>query len=150
MNLLISEFANLLIRKPKTSVMQKELIENNPILKLSFDFSLLVIDYCEKLDEKKKFVISKQVLRSGTSIGANSFEAQNGESKADFIHKMKIAAKEADETQYWLMLCSYAKEYPDPQILLQKLEEITKIVNKILATSKRKHPFSYLLTFFIF
>ena len=130
--------------------MQKELIENNPILKLSFGFSLLVIEFCEKLDEKKKFIISKQVLRSGTSIGANSFEAQNGESKADFIHKMKIAAKEADETQYWLMLCEYAKDYPDPKLLLQKLEEITKVLNKILATAKRKIPFSYLLSYFIF
>lgn len=129
--------------------MQKELIENNPILKLSFGFSLLVIEYCEKLDEKKKFIISKQVLRSGTSIGANSFEAQNGESKADFIHKMKISAKEADETQYWLMLCEFAKEYPDPNLLLQKLEEITKVLNKILATAKRKTPFSYLLSYFI-
>ncbi len=130
--------------------MQKELIENNPILKLSFGFSLLVIEFCEKLDVKKKFIISKQVLRSGTSIGANSFEAQNGESKADFIHKMKIAAKEADETQYWLMLCEYAKDYPDPKLLLQKLEEITKVLNKILATAKRKTPFSYLLSYFIF
>lgn len=130
--------------------MQKELIENNPILKLSFDFSLLAIDYCEKLDEKKKFIISKQVLRSGTTIGANSFEAQNAESKADFIHKIKIAAKEADETQYWLMLCDYAKEYPDSKILLQKLDEIAKVLNKILATAKRKNPFSYLLGFLIF
>jgi four helix bundle protein len=130
--------------------MQKEMIENNAILKLSFDFSLMVIEYCEKLDEKKKFVISKQLLRSGTSIGANSFEAQNGESKADFIHKMKIAAKEADETQYWLMLCNYAKEYPDCKILLQKLDEISKVLNKILSTAKRKNPLSYLLSFFIF
>ena len=130
--------------------MQKEMIENNSVLKLSFDFSLLIIDYCERLDEKKKFIIGKQVLRSGTSIGANSFEAQNAESKADFIHKMKVAAKEGDETQYWLMLCSYSKEYPDPQALLQKLDEITKVLNKILATSKRKHPFSYLLSLFIF
>jgi len=130
--------------------MQKEMIENNVILKLAFDFSLMVIDYCEKLDEKKKYIISKQLLRSGTSIGANAFEAQNGESKADFIHKMKIAAKEADETQYWLMLCDYAKEYPDCTILLQKLEEISKVLNKILATSKRKNPISYLLGFFIF
>ena len=96
------------------------MIEKNAILKLSFDFSLMVIDYCEKLEEQKKYVISKQLLRSGTSIGANSFEAQNAESKADFIHKMKIAAKEADETQYWLMLCDYAKGYPDCKILLQK------------------------------
>lgn len=130
--------------------MQKELIENNAILKLSFEFSLMILDYCERLEGMKKFVISKQLLRSGTSIGANAFEAQNSESKADFIHKMKIAAKEADETQYWLMLCNYAKEYPDPQLVLQKHEEITKVLNAILATAKRKHPFSNFLSLFIF
>lgn len=60
--------------------------------------------------KQKKFVIAKQLLKSGTSIGANSVEAQNAESKADFIHKIKIAAKEADETQYWLLLCDFAKQ----------------------------------------
>lgn len=118
--------------------MQKSLIDANPILKLSFDFSLLVIEYCEQLDHKKKFIISKQLFRSGTSIGANCFEAQNAESKADFIHKMKLAAKEADETQYWLMLCEHAKEYPDSRQLLEKLSDITKVINKILSTSKQK------------
>ena len=118
------------------------MIENNPILKLSFDFSLMVIDYCEKLDEKKKFVISKQLLRAGTSIGANAFEAQNGESRADFIHKMKIADKEADETQYWSTLCDYAKEYPDCKAIIQKLEEISKVLNKILSTAKKKNTIS--------
>ncbi|HRO70407.1 MAG TPA: four helix bundle protein [Chitinophagaceae bacterium] len=120
--------------------MQKKLIEDNAILKLSFEFSLMILDYCERLDGLKKFIISKQLLRSGTSIGANAFEAQNSESKADFIHKMKIAAKEADETQYWLMLCSYAKEYPDPRLVLQMHEEVTKVLNAILTTAKRKNP----------
>ncbi len=126
------------------------MIEKNAILKLTFDFSLMVIEYCEKLEEKRKYVISKQLLRSGTSIGANSFEAQNAESKADFIHKMKIAAKEADETQYWLMLCDYAKEYPDCKDQLQKLDEITKVLNKILSTAKRKNPLNFILSYFIF
>jgi len=130
--------------------MQKEMIENNPILKLSFDFSILVIGYCELLDADKKFVISKQLLKAGTSIGANSFEAQNAESKADFIHKIKIAAKEADETQYWLALCDYAKNYAECKVLLAKLEEIQKVLNKILGTARRKSPFSYLLSLFIF
>jgi four helix bundle protein len=61
--------------------MQKEMIEKNAILKLSFDFSLMVIRFCEELDEKRKYVISRQLLRSATSIGAHSFEAQNAESK---------------------------------------------------------------------
>lgn len=92
--------------------MTKEKIEQNLILKLSFDFALLVIAFCEKLDSEKKYVISRQLLKSGTSVGANAMEAQNGESKADFIHKFKIAAKEAEETQYWLLLCDYSKTIP--------------------------------------
>ena len=130
--------------------MQKKLLESNAILKLSFDFSLMVISYCELLDESRKYIISKQILRAGTSIGANAMEAQNAESKSDFIHKMKIAAKEADETQYWLLLCDYAEQYPDCKNLFLKLEEIQKVLNKILGTAKKKSPISYLLSFFIF
>src|SRR5688500_1484281 len=118
--------------------MQKELLEKNPILKLSFDFSLMVIDYCEKLELERKFVIARQLLKSGTSIGANAMEAQNAESKSDFIHKIKISAKEADETQYWLMLCNHIANYPSCDALLNKLEEIQKVLNKILGTSKGK------------
>ena len=130
--------------------MQKELIEKNPILKLTLEFSLMVIDYCEKLETEKKFVIARQLFKSGTSIGANSMEAQNSESKADFLHKFKIAAKEADETQHWLTLCNYAPNYPDCKILFEKLEEVQKVLNKILGTAKRKTPISYLFSYFIF
>ena len=130
--------------------MRKELIENNPLLKKSIDFSLAIIEYCEILEANKKYVLARQLLRSATSIGANSMEAQNPESKADFIHKIKIAAKEADETQYWLTLCDVAVSYPDCKQLLDKLEELAKIIGKILATSKRKTPFSYLLSFLYF
>ncbi len=130
--------------------MKNELIDNNPILKLSFDFSLMVIEYTEVLEQSKKFVISNQLLKSGTSIGANAMEAQNAESKADFIHKMKIAAKEADETQYWLMLCQHAKNYPDCNKILNKLQELQKVLNKILATAKNKNTLSILYSFFIF
>lgn len=118
--------------------MKKELFEKNPILKLSFDFSLMIIDYCESLDSNKKYIISRQLLKSGTSIGANAMEAQNAESKIDFIHKMKIAAKEAEGSQYWLSLCEYADSYPDCHLLQLKLEEIQKILGKILSTSKNK------------
>ncbi len=130
--------------------MKKELFDSNPILKLSFDFSLMIIEYCEKLENDKKFIISRQLLKSGTSIGANAMEAQNAESKADFIHKMKISAKEAEESQYWLWLCQYSNNYPDCAILQNKLEEVNKVLGKILSTSKRKTPFSYFLSFFIF
>jgi four helix bundle protein len=130
--------------------MRRELIENNPLLNKSIEFSLAVIEYCERLDSEKKFILSRQLLKAATSIGANSMEAQNSESKADFIHKMKIAAKEADETQYWLTLCEYLKSYPGCKHLLDKLEELTKIIGKILTTAKRKTPFSYVLSFLYF
>lgn len=130
--------------------MQKELIEKNPILKHTIQFSLSVIDYCELLETERKYIVSKQLPRSATSIGANAMEAQNAESKADFIHKIKIAAKEADETQYWLTLCDFSTTYPDCKNLWLKLEEIQKLLNAILGTAKRKNPFSYILSFFIF
>jgi four helix bundle protein len=79
--------------------------KQNVIVEKTFSFALKVIEFCEILEEKKKYVIARQLLKSGTSIGANVREAQNAESKADFIHKIKIAAKEADETEYWLLLC---------------------------------------------
>ena len=117
--------------------MRKELIENNPLLKLSIEFSLAVIEYCELLDARKKYILSRQLLRSATSIGANAMEAQNPESKADFIHKIKIAAKEAGETQYWLTLCENAKDHPKPEGLLDKLEVLNRILGSILSTAKR-------------
>ncbi|OLY92248.1 four helix bundle protein [Cnuella takakiae] len=111
-------------------------IRANPLLRLSINFSILVIQYCEVLDQNRKHVIGKQLLRAATSIGANAMEAQNAESKADFIHKMKVAGKEADETQYWLILCKHAKSYPDCSHLFPKLEELQKILNAILGSSK--------------
>lgn len=73
--------------------MKPERIEDNPIVKLTFEFSLAVIAYCKLLDAQKEFQLSKQLFRSGTSIGANVCEAQNAESKADFIHKFKLQLK---------------------------------------------------------
>lgn len=120
--------------------MRKELIESNPLLKLSIEFSLGIVAYCDKLMATKKFAIANQLLRSGTSIGANAMEAQNPESRADFIHKIKIAAKEAEETQYWLILCEKAIDYPETGELIQKLEVMHKILGRILTSAKRKTP----------
>ncbi len=130
--------------------MKKEDIEANPILKLTFDFSLEIMGYCDRLDELRKYTISRQLLKSGTSIGANSMEAQNAESKADFIHKIKIAAKEADESQYWSLLCSFSNKYPECDSLLLKVESIQKVLNKILGTARKKTPVSYFFSFFLF
>ena len=110
----------------------------NIILNKSIDFSLDIISYCEILEEKRKFVIANQLLKSGTSIGANIHEAQNAESKADFIHKMKIAAKEIEETKYWLILCEKAESYPFNETLKQQIKEISLIIYKIITTSKTK------------
>lgn len=83
--------------------------KENIVVIQSFQFALDIIRYCESLQENKKFVIANQLLKSGTSIGANIREAQNAESKADFVHKFKIAAKEIEETSYWLELCNFRK-----------------------------------------
>lgn len=110
--------------------------KDNLILDLTFQFSLKIIDFSETLEEMHKFVIANQVIRSGTSIGANAREAQNCESISDFIHKFKIAAKEVEETEYWLLLCNYSKKLPDAGDLLEELQDIKKIINKIITTSK--------------
>ena len=111
-------------------------MKENIILTKTFEFSLKIIKYCELLHEQKKFVISNQLLKSGTSIGANIREAQNSESRNDFIHKFKISAKEIEETNYWLLLCKHSEGYPNCDELIEKLKEIENITNKIIITSK--------------
>ena len=130
--------------------MRKELIDSNPLIKLYIEFSLAIISYCEELDAKKKYILSRQLLRSGTSIRSNSMEAQNPVSKADIIHKIKIALKKAEETQYWLILCENAAQYPKPVGLAEKLETLGKILGSIISTAKRKTPLSYFLSLFLF
>lgn len=97
---------------------------------------MAIIEYCDWFKSFKKYVIARQLLRCGTSIGANVHEAQNAESKADFIHKFKIAAKEVEETKYWLVLCENARSYPNCEQLIISLREIDKIITKIISTSK--------------
>ena len=108
----------------------------NIIVELTFKFALNIISFTDILLKKGKSVIADQLLKSGTSIGANVREAQNAESKADFIHKMKIAAKEVDETQYWLELLKQSKGYPIDDELLVQILSIQKVISKIISTSK--------------
>jgi four helix bundle protein len=110
--------------------------KENVIMQLTLNFALDVIRYSEKLQEEKKFVIANQLLKSGTSIRANIREAQNAESKSDFVHKFKIAAKEVEETFYWLELCALSENYPPIDNLKDQLENISRIINKIIITSK--------------
>ena len=129
--------------------MKLDEIEQNAILRLTLDFSVVVVGYCEELESLRKFVIGKQLLRSGTSIGANAMEAQHAEGGNDFIHKMKIAAKEAAETQYWLLVCEKAESYPPSKHLQQKLEEINRLLSSIIGTAKRRRNIlSIFLTLF--
>lgn len=111
--------------------------KKNIIVEKTLEFSLLIIDFAELLESQRKYVFARQILKSGTSIGANVREAQNAESKADFIHKIKIAAKEADETEYWLLLCQLSPHYPDCKELKEKAIEIIKILSKIISSSKQ-------------
>jgi four helix bundle protein len=112
--------------------------KRNEILEVSFEFALQIIAYCEILEENKKYVIARQLLKSGTSIGANIREAQNAESNQDFVHKLKIAAKEADETEYWLLLCEKSTNYLNTKELLTILISIKKLLNSIITTMKNK------------
>lgn len=110
--------------------------KENLIVKLTFEFALDIIEFTEELERNKKYVLATHILKAGTSIGANVREAQNAESKNDFIHKLKIAAKEADEVQYFLELCKFSKNYPFNEVLLEKLTSIIRIISKIISSSK--------------
>ena len=103
----------------------------------SFDFALQIIALYKVLIAKNEYVMSKQVLRSATSIGANVNEALAGESRADFVHKMSIASKEARETLYWLELLDRSQfvtlDYNAP---IQNCTEIVKILTSIVKTTK--------------
>jgi four helix bundle protein len=111
--------------------------KDNQVLNLAFQFALDIIVYTERLEELRRFNMANQLFKSGTSVHANIREAQNAESKDDFIHKMKIAAKEAEESEGWLLLCSHSKSYPTIGTLLDQVTSILKILNKIIGSSKR-------------
>jgi four helix bundle protein len=111
--------------------------KGNVLLDVTFNFALHIIEFVEKLEEAKKYIIAKQLLRSGTSIGANAREAQFAESKLDFIHKLKIAEKEADETEYWLLLCKHSKHYACDEELLSEVVSIKRLLAKIIVSSKQ-------------
>ena len=112
--------------------------KDNLIIKLTFEFALEIISFSEEIRNTNRFEMASQIFRSGTSIGANIREAQNAESKADFIHKFKISAKEADELQFWLELCQNSEFYPNPsEELLKKLQSINLIISKIISSSKK-------------
>ncbi|MDR0333041.1 MAG: four helix bundle protein [Dysgonamonadaceae bacterium] len=113
-------------------------VTGNRIVDLSFDFALRIISFTEILEEERKYAVATQLIRCGTSIGANISEAQSSESKADFIHKLKVASKESEETEYWLLLCKYSTTYPTNEELLSMIVEIKKLLTSIINSSKKQ------------
>lgn len=113
-------------------------MRDNQVRSKSYHFALKIIELYRKLSEKKEFVLSKQLLKSGTSIGANVEEATAGQSKRDFVSKMAIASKEARETNYWLRLLSDSKlcGSEDLSELLDESEQLVKMLTAIVKTSQ--------------
>ena len=112
---------------------------DNAIEAKSFQFSVRVVKLCRHLkEEKKEYILSKQLLRSGTSIGANIVEAQQAQSRPDFISKLCIALKEASETNYWLRLLhatDYLSEKEFSSIHID-CKELEKLLTSIIKTTK--------------
>ncbi len=113
-------------------------MQPRPLQEKSYSFSLRIIATCRELQSKREYILSKQLLRSGTSIGANIEEAQLAQSRKDFVNKLHIAAKEAYETRYWLRLLrdSTLLEVTDASALLLSVEEIIRLLVAILKTTK--------------
>ena len=114
-------------------------MKENVIRTKSFEFSIKIVKlYKSIVAEKKEFVLSRQLIRSGTSIGAMVRESEQAESRADFIHKLSIALKEANETDYWLDLLKESNYISDLEYneVKEDIGEILKLLTKIIKTSK--------------
>lgn len=119
----------------------KLIMKENVVKDKSFAFALRVVKLCRYLSEaKREFVLSKQLLRSGTAIGALVREAEQAESKADFIHKMAIALKEANETDYWIELLyqSDTLNQTEYNSINPEIIELCKLLTSIIKSSKNK------------
>jgi four helix bundle protein len=114
-----------------------EMLTGNAVLDKSFLFALRIVKFSKKLRDEDWGDAARQVFKCCTSIGANVHEAQDAESRDDFIHKMKIAAKEAVEARFWLKLCKYAEELPYEEGLLEELQEIRRLLATIIIRSRQ-------------
>ena len=115
--------------------------KSNIIKNKSFAFALRIVKLYKFLIEKKEFVLSKQLLRSGTAVGALVRESEHAESKADFIHKMAIAQKEANETDYWIELLFQSEYLTQEQYksIIEDINELQRLLSSIILTSKGKY-----------
>jgi four helix bundle protein len=112
---------------------------SNVILEKSYDFALKIIQLYLKLKDDKEFELGKQLLKSGTSIGANSEEGAGAQSKKDFVAKFSIALKEARETRYWLRLIRDSKlvDESNSNLLIEDCDELIRILTAILKSSRK-------------
>ena len=119
--------------------MQEERVKSNVVKEKSFLFAVRIVELSRSLvEEKREFVLSKQILRSGTAIGALVREAEQAESRKDFIHKLSIALKEASETEYWLELLHKTK-YVDDTLFTSThndVVELLKLLTSIIKSTK--------------
>ena len=116
-------------------------MNDNVIVDKSFDFAVRIVNLSKYLvEQQKEYVLSKQLLRSGTSIGANVSEVQRGQTKADFTAKMCIALKEANETDYWLKLLHRTEYLTEAQYtsIYEDMQEILGILTAICRTTNKK------------
>jgi four helix bundle protein len=115
--------------------------KDNVIVQKSYAMALAIVQQYKLLIEKKEYVLSKQILRSGTSVGANVHEAVASESKKDFIHKLAIALKEARETVYWLSLLKDSDYITivEHDTLNNQCEELKRILSSIILTTKQRY-----------
>lgn len=117
--------------------MSNDYDKDNIVLNKSFDFAIEIIELYKLLKSKNEFVISKQLLRSGTSIGANIEEANAAQTKKDFATKMSLASKEARETRYWLRLLNKSKLVDnDYKNYINKIDELIRIITAIVKTAQ--------------
>jgi four helix bundle protein len=116
--------------------------EKSIVLKKAFEFGVKTIHICEKLDADKHYILSRQLIRSGTSIGANLNEALGGYSKKEFIYKMMLSLKEAQETEYWLKLIQAAKisSQLNYDQLIDDAIEIQRILTTTIKTARVNQP----------
>lgn len=110
--------------------------QRNVLLDKSFEFALTVVEFVQEIKELRHFELASQLVRSGTSVGANIVEAQRAESKKDFIHKLRISLKEADETKYWLRIIDLKIKKVDKELLKENEELIRLLVSVINSTKK--------------
>ena len=115
-------------------------MEENPLVAKTLDFSVRIINLFKLLrSNRHETIMSKQILRSGTSVGANASEALAAESTEDFIHKLTISLKEANETKYWIILLHRTQYITDDEYksIMTDCQDLRKLIGSIISTTKR-------------